>query len=157
LRLQVGSLTVVDTYKDAYVSRSSSSQLGTYEAGSFFKGLLRPWAGLHTIDTVRRDAAEQRIKFETRHTPASQFAQVELDCGNVRLIYNIDLETDVVDQITFSTDQGDKGSLKFSYLQSVDGVSGEFVRPVRPRSETTSSHGRTGLLWLVRLLDGSLE
>jgi hypothetical protein len=157
LRLQVGSLTVVDTYKDAYASRSSSSPLGTYKGGSFFKGLLRPWAGLHTIDTVRRDAAEQRIKFETRHTPGSQLVQVELDCRDVRLVYSIDLETDVIDQIIFSTDQGDKGSLKFSYLQSVDGVSAEFVRPVRPRGETTSSHQSPGLLWLVQLLDGSLE
>jgi len=157
LRLQAGSVTVVDTYQDAYVSRASSSQLGTYKGGSFFKGLLRPWAGLHTIDTVRRDAAEQRIRFETKHTPDSPFAQVEFDCGDVRLIYTIDLETDVIDEITFSTAQGDKGSLKFSYLQSVDGAGGEFARPTRPWSETTASHDSPGLLWLVQLLDGSLE
>jgi RNA polymerase sigma-70 factor (ECF subfamily) len=157
LKLQAGSLTVVDTYKDAYIARSSSSQLGTYKGGSFFKGLLRPWAGLHTIDTVRRDAAEQRIRFETRHTPGSPVALVQLDCQGARLVYSIDLEADVIDQITFSTDQGDKGSLKFSYLQSVDGVSAEFVRPVRPRSETTSSRQSPGLLWLAQLLDGSLE
>ncbi|MHC4679719.1 MAG: hypothetical protein ACYTEK_13570, partial [Planctomycetota bacterium] len=157
LRLQAGSVTVVDTYQDAYVSKSSSSQIGTYRGGSFFKGLLRPWAGLHTLDTVRRDAAEQRIRFETKHTPGSPSAQVELDCGDVRLIYTIDLKTDVIDEITFSTSQGDKGNLKFSYLQSVDGVSGEFVRPTRPWSETASSHDSPGLLWLVRLLDASLE
>jgi hypothetical protein len=150
-------VTVVDTYQDAYVSKSSSSQIGTYRGGSFFKGLLRPWAGLHTLDTVRRDAAEQRIRFETKHTPGSPSAQVELDCGDVRLIYTIDLKTDVIDEITFSTSQGDKGNLKFSYLQSVDGVSGEFVRPTRPWSETASSHDSPGLLWLVRLLDASLE
>lgn len=157
LKLQVGSLTIADSYADAFVSRSSSDQLGTYKGGSFFEGLLRPWAGLHTIDTVRRDAAERHVKFETKYTPESEFVRVELDCGNVKLVYKIDLETDVIDEITFSTDQGDKGNLKFSYLQSVDGVGGEFVRPVRPRSEKTSYHESPGLLWLVQLLNGSLE
>jgi RNA polymerase sigma factor (sigma-70 family) len=157
LRLEVGSLTIGDSYSEAFVSRSSSGQLGTYKGGSFFKGLLRPWAGLHTIDTVRRDAAEQRIRFETRHTPGSGFAQVVLDCANVRLMYKIDLEADVIDEITFSTDQGDKGTLKFTYLESVDGVGGEFVRPIRPRSEKTSHHESPGVLWLVQLLNGSLE
>lgn len=157
LKLQVGSLTIADSYTDAFVSRSSSNQLGTYKGGSFFKGLLRPWAGLHTIDTVRRDAAEQHIQFETKHTPGSEFTLVELDCKDVRLVYKIDLETDVIDEITFSTDQGDKGSLQFTYLQSVEGVSGEFVRPVRPKSEKTSGHESPGLLWLVQLLNGSLE
>jgi RNA polymerase sigma-70 factor (ECF subfamily) len=157
LKLQVGSLTIADSYTDAYVSRSASDLLGTYKGGSFFKGLLRPWAGLHTIDTVRRDAAEQHIKFETKYTPASEFVLVELVCGNMKLVYKINLETDVIDEITFTTDQGDKGNLKFSYLQSVDGVGGEFVRPVRPRSEKTSYHESPGLLWLVQLLNGSLE
>jgi RNA polymerase sigma-70 factor, ECF subfamily len=157
LRLEVGSLTIADSYSEAFVSRSSSSRIGIYKGGSFFKGLLRPWAGLHTIDTVRRDAAEQRIKFETKHAPGSDFARVVLDCTNVRLVYKIDLEADVIDEITFSTDQGDKGTLKFTYLESVDGVGGEFVRPIRPTSEKTSDHASPGVLWLVHLLNGSLE
>jgi RNA polymerase sigma-70 factor (ECF subfamily) len=157
LRLQAGSVTIVDTYQDAYVSKASSTQLGTYKGGSFFKGLLRPWAGLHTIDTVRRDAAEQRIRFETKRTPDSPLAQVQFDCGDVKLVYTIDMEMDVIDEITFSTVGGDKGNLKFSYLQSVDGVDAEFSRPARPYSQTTASHDSPGLLWLVQLLDGSLE
>ncbi len=157
LRLQAGSVTIVDTYQDAYVSKASSTQLGTYKGGSFFKGLLRPWAGLHTIDTVRRDAAEQRIRFETKHTPGDPFAQVQFDCGDVKLVYTIDMKTDVIDEITFSTVQGDKGSLKFTYLQSVDGAGAEFARPTRPYSQTTALHDSPGLLWFVQLLNGSLE
>jgi RNA polymerase sigma-70 factor (ECF subfamily) len=155
LKLQMGSLTIVDTYGEAYLSRSESGRLGTYAGGSFFQGLARPWMGLHTIDTVRRDAAEQRVLFETKHTPDSQFAQVELICKGIRLIYKIDLETDVIDEITFSTDQGNTGNLKFSYLQSIEGVSEEFAAPGRPRQQTTSRSG-PGLLWLVQLVEGSL-
>ncbi len=156
LKLQVGSLMIVDTYKDAYLYRLPSEQLGTYAGGSFFKGLTRPWMGLHTIDTVRRDAAEQRIRFETKHTPGSPFAHVELFCKGLKLIYKIDLEMDVIDEITFSTDQGDTGNLKFSYLQSIAGAgaSEEFTTP-RQRRQRTSKSG-PGLLWLVQLVEGSL-
>lgn len=156
LKLQVGSLMIVDTYKEAYLNRLQSEQFETYAGGSFFKGLTRPWMGLHTIDTVRRDAAEQRIAFETKHTPGSRFAQVELIYKGFRLIYNIDLEMDVIDEITFSTDQGKKGNLKFSYLQSIEGAGGsEDFRPPRPRRRRASKNS-PGLLWLVQLVEGSL-
>jgi hypothetical protein len=112
--------------------------------------------GLHTIDTVRRDAAEQRIWFETRLMPDSRFAEVELTGENTKIIYKIDMETDVVDEITFSTNQGKTGNLVFSYLQSVDNVSGEFVPPSRPRQPTTSQSSQ-GLLWILQLLEGSLK
>ena len=61
LKLQVGSLTIVDTYSYAHVSRAQADPPGAYGGGSFFKGLGRPWMGLHTIDTVRRDAAAEGI------------------------------------------------------------------------------------------------
>jgi RNA polymerase sigma-70 factor (ECF subfamily) len=156
LKLQVGSLMIVDTYNEAYLNRLQSEQFETYAGGSFFKGLTRPWMGLHTIDTVRRDAAEQRISFETKHTPGSRFAQVELIYKGLRLIYNIDLEMDVIDEITFSTDQGKKGNLKFSYLQSIEGAGGsEDFRPPRPRRRRASKNS-PGMLWLVQLVEGSL-
>jgi RNA polymerase sigma-70 factor (ECF subfamily) len=156
LKLQVGSLSIIDTYKDAYISKTTSAEAKQYKGGSFFKGLGRPWMGLHTIDTVRRDAAEQRIWFETRLMPDSRFAEVELTGENVKIIYKIDMETDVVDEITFSTNQGKTGNLVFSYLQSVDNVSGEFVPPGRPRQPTTSQSSQ-GLLWLLQLVEGSLK
>jgi len=156
LKLQVGSLRIFDTYKEAYISEQYSDEAKTYKGGSFFKGLCRPWMGLHTIDTIRRDAAEQRIWFKTTHTPDSQFAEVELTCENTSIVYKIDMEADVVDEITFSTDQGDTGNLKFSYLQSVDGVSQEFIPPVKPKNPTNTGSG-PGILWLVQLVEGSLK
>ena len=156
LKLRVGSLSIFDTYKEAYISKPYSNEAKTYKGGSFFKGLCRPWMGLHTIDTVRRDAAKQRIWFETRYTPDSQFAEVELKHENATIVYKIDMETDVVDEITFSTDQGKTGNLKFSYLQSVDGVSQEFIPPGKPRNPTAAGSSQ-GLLWLVQLVEGSLK
>jgi len=156
LRLQVGSLMIVDTYTEAYLNRLQSDQFETYAGGSFFKGLTRPWMGIHTIDTVRRDVAEQRISFETKHTPGSQFAQVELICKGLKIIYKIDMEIDVIDEITFSTDQGNKGNLKFSYLQSIEGAGAteEFKPPIPKRRRASNSS--PGLLWLAKLVEGSL-
>jgi RNA polymerase sigma-70 factor (ECF subfamily) len=158
LKLRVGSMTIVDTKNEAYVHHGSMSQNVTkYRPGSFFKGLTRPWLGLHTIDIVRRDAAAQRVRFETKHTPGSQFAQVEVFHEGVRIIYSIDLETDVIDEITFSTDKGDKGNLKFSYIQTInDVINGEFVYPNKSTTRGASKSS-SGLLWLVELVEGSLK
>jgi len=163
LKLQVGSLTIVDTYKEAYLCRAAkpADQIAAYKGGSFFKGLARPWMGLHTIDTVRRDAAEQRIWFETKPATGpsgSQFAQVELTCKGLRIVYRIDLETDVIEEITFLAGQDEIGNLKFSYLQSIDEGSSEFVPPGRPRQSAVGGapKGSPGLLWLVHLVEGSL-
>jgi len=157
LKMRVGSMTIVDSKNEAYVYSSPSEKFVKYQSGSFFKGLTRPWLGLHTIDIVRRDAAAQRIPFETKHTPGSRFAQVELIHESCRIIYNIDLETDVIDEITFSTDKGDKGNLKFSYIQAInDVINGEFVSPSISTSGGTPKSG-SGILWLVELAEGSLE
>ncbi len=156
LKLQVGSLTIVDTYDNAYTYRSPQAPIGTYKGGSFFKGLSRPWMGLHTIDTVRRDAAEHRITFNTKHTPGSRYATVELVRGDLTIAYNIDLEKDVVDEIAFSNDQGSIGNLKFEYLESVEDVSSEFMTPTRPGQQKIARNISSGL-WLEQLLEDSLK
>lgn len=156
LKLQMGTMKIVDNYKEAYISRISSNETKTYRGGSFFKGLCRPWMGLHTIDTVRRDAAEKSVWFETRLLPDGWFAEVELTSENTKIIYRIDLEKDVVEEITFTTDQGNTGNLKFSYLQSVDGVDQEFLAPGRP-ANPTAVKSRPGILWLAQLLTGSFD
>lgn len=156
LKLRVGSLSIIDTYNEAYISEPSSNEAKTYEGGSFFKGLCRPWLGLHTIDTVRRDAAEQRIWFETKLMPDGRFAEVVLNFENAKIIYKIDLETDVVDEITLSTSQGKTGNLKFTYLQSIDNVSAEFVTPGKIKQRTALQNS-LGISWLVQLVEGSLK
>jgi RNA polymerase sigma-70 factor (ECF subfamily) len=156
LKLQVGSLMIVDTYKTASIYRTSSERREIFKGGSFFKGLARPWLGFHTIDTIRRDAAEQQIWFQTRHASGSNLAEVELDCKDMKLIYKIDLESDVVNAITFVTDQGEKGNLNFSYLQSLDNIGNEFVNPISS-IQRTDSKNNPGLSWLVKMVEGSLE
>ena len=152
LRLRVGdSLQIVDSETEARIYDANGKVTARYEAGTFFKGLARPWMGLHTIDVVRRDAAEKQVWFGTKHIPGSGKAEVVLTCEQTKLVYGIDMETDVVEKITFSASNGGEGELAFSYLQDTDDTGDEFAEP-SIRSHRKPQHDPPGMLWLVELV-----
>jgi RNA polymerase sigma-70 factor (ECF subfamily) len=153
LKLQLGDGTkIVDNGSEACVFDGSGKAVAAYKSGSFFKGLGRPWMGLHTIDTVRRDAAEKQVWFETRHLPGGAKAEVVLTQGQTRLVYTIDMETDVIEKITFSADNGSEGELEFSYLQDIDNPGNEFDSP-RVGSYRKPQQNPPGMMWLVKLIN----
>ncbi len=157
MRLQVGTtLLLVDTGREAYTYKTGTDSIETYPGGSFFDGLARPWMGLNAIDTVRRDAAKQQIRFETQYVDGTnkKEAQVKLITDNVTFIYDIDLQNDVIKEIKFSTKLGVVGNLKFTYLQNVEGLDMEFSIPRRPRQRAASMETE-GLLWLTKLVEES--
>ena len=120
-----------------------------------FAGLARPWMGLHTIDTVRRDAAEQEVWFETKYTPGEIKTQVALTREQVKLVYTIDMEADLIDKIIFSSNADQvTGQLQFTYLQDIEGVGDEFVEP--GVGEYGNLQEEAGMLWLVQLAEGVL-
>lgn len=92
-----------------------------------FEGFARPWAGLHTIDTVRRDAAQKLIPFETKLRNDGHKAQVTLTAEFGCVIYTIDMEHDIVEKIVFTG--GRKGELEFEYQQEIDDSDSRFVSP----------------------------
>jgi RNA polymerase sigma-70 factor (ECF subfamily) len=157
LKLRRGDdLRIVDSPTEACVYGARGALVARYDGGSFFKGLARPWMGLHTIDTVRRDAAQQNIWFETKHARGADKAEVLVNCGQVNLVYTIDLEADLIDEIALWVGNDRRGQLSFSYLQSIDDVDEEFAEPRttsyrRPRSQSE------GLLWLANLVEGMTE
>ena len=151
LRLSDGT-KIVDSASGSCVFDASGKAVVTYAAGSFFKGLGRPWMGLHTIDTVRRDAAEKQVRFETNHTPGGAKAEVVLTQGQTRLVYTTDMETDVIEKITFSADNSAEGELEFSYLQNIDNSDSEFTSP-RIGSYRKLLQNPPGMLWLVKLIN----
>ncbi|HIJ52041.1 MAG TPA: RNA polymerase sigma factor [Planctomycetes bacterium] len=116
------------------------------EAG--FAGLSRPWMGLHTIDTIRRDAAKERIWFETKYDKRSGKAQVILKPKAGNIVYTIDMEKDVIDKITFTGEV--EGELIFDYLQGIDDIGSEFAEPRRSRYGVVGKDSK-GMLWLTDL------
>jgi hypothetical protein len=153
LRLQFGDGSkILDNGAEACVFDGSSKEVARYAGGSFFKGLGRPWIGLHTIDTVRRDAAEQQVWFETKKISGDNKAEVVLTVEQAKLVYTIDMETDVVEKITFAGTNGSEGELRFSYLQDIENVGNEFASP-RAGSYRRSQQNSPGMLWLVKLIN----
>ncbi len=150
LQLRDGS-KIVDSGAAACVFDGSGKAVAWYAGGSFFKGLARPWMGLHAIDVVRRDAAEQEVWFETRALRGREQVEVILDCQQVKLVYTIDMETDVIEEIIFSTSDGSQGELRFSYLQDIENVGSEFTPPRIGRNRS-AQHDSPGMLWLVKLI-----
>jgi len=113
-----------------------------------FAGIGRPWMGLHTIDTVRRDAAKERIWFATKYNKRSGKAEVVLKPEDGQIVYAIDMEKDVIESITFSGET--EGQLQFDYLQEIDDVGSEFAEPSR---ETQNLERSEGILWLLELIN----
>ena len=156
LNLKVGNAaTLTDGGSAAFLRDAGGEIRGRYAKGSFFRGLSRPWMGLHTLDTVRRDAAEQRARFETRLLPKGRRAEVTIISDETRLVYTIDVEADLVRQIDFFVAATPVGSLEFEYLEDTNVSRSEFAAPTS-RNQRMTVQGDQGILWLVRLANGTL-
>ncbi len=155
MKLQVGAGVSVLDGGVAVLQDAQGTALGKYPRGSFFKGLSRPWMGLHTIDSVRRDAAEQRARFEMQLLARGRQAQVTVLAGNAKLVYLIDVEADLVRQIGLWAGGAQVGSLEFEYVEDASGGPSEFSAPAL-RADPLSLRESSGILWLARLADGTL-
>ena len=159
IRLKVGAeLEIVDSTDGANVYGPNRKLLATYPSGSFMKGLARPWMGLHTINTIRRDAAEKSMWFESRYTSGKEKTEVTMSQKHIKLIYAIDMNNDIVEKITFV--KGDKSAatedtLEISYVQDISRISDEFTVP-KIRRNSLLSKTPSGIEWLFRLADGTL-
>ena len=154
LSLKIGkSLSIIDTRRQASWIDTASGSGRHCLPGSFFKGLPRPWMGLHALDTIRRDAAEQGLSIRTQIDSKQGKAQVKIDCPAMILDYTIGLYQDLVEEIVFSSDRtalGDIGRLRFIYHQDINDRNG--FRGVSRRSRPARSlDSSEGMLWLVNL------
>jgi RNA polymerase sigma-70 factor (ECF subfamily) len=160
LTLKIGEdLEIIDCSRGAYLRRINET-IAAYEPGTFFKGLARPWMGMHAANIVRRDAAEQRIWFE------SQWAENETDAiivishegqqDSTDMIYTIDMENDIIKTIKFDVNGQAWGSLIFSYLQNIDQPANQFTEPTVDVDLQPSIQQSPGIRWLIHLAHGKL-
>ncbi len=156
-RLQVvvdGVVRWFDAESGAVEYDSASGVIARYSPHSLFRGLARPWMGLHTVDTVRRDAAEQQIPFETQRIDENT-VQVTLMQDHRRLAYTIDLEADAIEAVLFEQYDGRQwkvvGRLAFSYAQQL-GAEPEFPA-FAGRGGSGSVKRGAGRIWMMDLFD----
>lgn len=161
MTLNIGDeLEIIDCSGGAHLRFVGKSLIAAYPSGTFFKGLARPWMGMHTIDIVRRDAARQKVWFETTQARNKKDILVTLthekDRIDTELTYTIDLENDIIKSIRFKVNSRTKGWLTFLYLQDIDAVDDEFIEPVVLDDPQVPMRRSPGMLWLVYLAEGNL-
>jgi len=156
LQVRIGNrFRAVDTREGAVVYDPNNRVVARYAGGSFFKGLARPWLGLHSIDTIRRDAAAQRLWFETQYDERTDQARVIVRAHPATLTYVIDMDEDLVDRLELSIagtadSPAVTGELTFSYVEDGDSTETTFVEP-RVSSSGTARSNPQGMLWLLQL------
>jgi len=161
MRLNIGDeIEIIDCSNGACLRLAESTVLEAYPQGTFFQGLARPWMGMHTADIVRRDAAAQRVWFESKRARNETDAMVTLfyedQQGRIDVIYTIDLENDLIKDIRFDTQGEAKGRLTFSYLQDIDQLANEFSEPAVSLSPQPPTQQPPGIQWLIHLAQGNL-
>jgi hypothetical protein len=160
LTIKVGKdLEIADCSRGAYLKQGGQI-IAAYEPGTFLKGLPRPWMGMHTANIVRRDAAEQRMWFQ------SEWASNEIDVFIVishyeqqvstDLIYTIDMDNDVIKTITFDVNGQARGSLIFTYLQDIGAAGDEFTEPIISVDSQPATQQSPGIRWLIYLAQENL-
>jgi len=104
LRLAVaGQPALVDTGQVACRLDSAGKVVAAWPGGALFKGMARPWMGFHTLDTIRRDAAIERIWFSVEPIEDEKTTLLTLvdDRGPVHtmLKYTVNVPCDVLERI----------------------------------------------------------
>jgi RNA polymerase sigma-70 factor (ECF subfamily) len=143
-------IRAVDTKEGAVVYDKDNRIVARYPAGSFFKGLGRPWLGLHTIDTVRRDAAGQELPFQTQYDSRTDLATVVVQSEPMALTYTIDMTRDLISRLDMSSTTV-TGELMFTYLEEEDSSGNQFAEP-RVAAGGPAKSNTQGVLWLLDVL-----
>jgi len=165
LKLNVaGKLKIIDSPSMAYLTTDDDKAVASYTAGSFFKGLARPWMGMHAIDIIRRDAAEKRVRFATENFGGDDKhygkAKISMSAQAIRIDYTVDIDKDIIEKIEFFESIGSEakkcGFLEFTHLEKIEESAGEFAEPEKIKVPREMHHDSIGMLWLIELVQGTL-
>jgi RNA polymerase sigma factor (sigma-70 family) len=153
IEIRIGqSLRLVDTREGAVIYNEDNRIVARYAGGSFFKGLARPWLGLHSIDTIRRDAAEQELRFQSRYDAQTGQATVVVQSEPAALTYRIDMTRDMLDRVELGSSRtAPAGVLTFTYSEDDGSTEAQFSEP-RVGVSTTAKSNPQGMLWLFDIL-----
>ena len=137
------------------VMKNSNGSIASYPAQTFLTGLNKPWMGLHCIDTVRRDAAVNKIAFKTELLSDEALCKVSLLHPKGTIEYTIDLYKDLIEKISFLDESGSPcGDIIFQYSVTAPTNLELFKKPVLKKY--SGSIKRERIHWLAELVAGNL-
>jgi hypothetical protein len=144
LDLTIGGERLIDTAAGSE-RIGADGRVERYPSGRLFEGLMRPWMGLHTIDTVRRDAAMRGIGCDTRRVDEDRVT-VTMKKDKLEIRYTISLSRDWIESISLGG--GSQGTLSFSYPANPND------RATEPAMvPSTYHHDQTDGWWLLQLME----
>jgi RNA polymerase sigma-70 factor (ECF subfamily) len=165
LELHIGNqYSVIDSPDGAFVLDSRNKVIASYPSGSFFKGLLRPWFGLHTIDSVRRDATEDRVPFELENLDYGEYQYQKRivtllqapGYEGLEVSIHVDINKNEIQKIEFAgNDDASLGTLNFSYPVNPASI-GDSIEIPTIKKRWFSDKEPLGILWLFELAQGTL-
>ena len=164
LKLHIGDqYTIIDSPDGAFITNFKNKTIASYPSGSFFKGLLRPWFGLHTIDLLRREAVKCRIPFKVENLEYDDYAfqrriltlNEAPGYSNIEISYNIDIDKNEIQQIEFTGKNGLMGRLNFSYPSTPEEII-DIIEIPKVKKRWFSDKEPLGVRWLFELAQGTL-
>lgn len=175
LKLTVGGKVAgLDTGRKAWLNGPDGKPVRICDGGGLFKGLSRPWSGFHTLDSIRRDAAAERVWFSVEFTGNLATLTLIDDRRPVQymLRYTVDIQRDLLEDIEIWRGPQGKfdqlvGRLQFRYETPGTGSSrtGSISEPEGearrfqdgaspPRPEPGDARDSATVLWPLDLLGG---
>lgn len=119
---------------------------------AFFQGLSRPWCGLHTVDTIRRDAAHLQLPFALQEGPRHKWMTVTLTDGLYRYDYQVDMDADLLREIICWNQEVQIGNLTLDYH-----LTDKSTPNITDRRPDQSPQQGPSCWWLTALANGSWE
>ena len=155
-----GEIELVDCSQGAEMRNANGDVIASYPAGTFLKGLARPWMGMHVADVIRRDAVDKHIWFFSEWKDNEEDVVITLfdkeNKSDTNIIYTISYENDIINNIIFTSGEDITGSLEFTYLQNLDKETPEFKEPVLSENSDYTEE-KPDTLWLMELAEGKLN
>jgi RNA polymerase sigma-70 factor, ECF subfamily len=153
MKLDLGALgSLLGHGQESCYTSHDRSQRHWFKGNPFFRGLSRPWMGIHSVDSVRRDAAFYGQAFTTQADATNQMVTVSVTTGSKRIDTLIDMHQDLVQEIRFFEGANQVGNFVFNYRQMADENDRSFTPPQRGSRRTTRTREASGL-WLFTVLD----
>jgi hypothetical protein len=157
LSIQVGDDVYINYPGNVAVIDSDQGKI-VYQNDTLLEGLCRPWEGIPSVDSVRRDAAKYRLPFCTYSMEGIYLVTVHINTaiGPVDMEYEIDKIADVIRNITFISGDMVLGELSFDYIQ--DASIAKVYNIDLPQTDIAYGKGKQPQnLWLAMLLDTNLK
>lgn len=131
-----------------------------YPGGTFFKGFLKPWMGMHILDIIRRDAAEKKIPFKIRQfidDNGIEFVELNLIQNEMRIQYTINMNANLIEKIEFYSGEKIIGTLYFDYTEQSEDFDKSLTEQIQDSSSRAASDKNPpGASWLFDLANGNL-